>query len=333
MRMLEFPTFSRFQKPKQGIKSLCCLVEANAALLVTLILAGRAFSDLPVWISAWFWTTVPVVLFPLWLLEHWKRWDTFLWMKTVSLMPMATLWATACRLGAVQSMTLGRGSDRSVHEANAHVSQGCFLVLSINILEAGFKDVFFPSRDSKKAVRSLRFLNGISALLLIIAERPSLPFIELTRGADKSYSYSYILWPLGGPWVFGKWHVPLVGGSQYSRQSCLVTELTVSSFLPLAYTVWNIVFVQHNYPYSLGRHIMVLMAPILLCIQPDCTWNSSTWAQHRGHTLAFYFILRNTAYDKLRALTDVDTRQFGYLFELLSFVLILGALIWQNARV
>lgn len=78
---------------------------------------------------------------------------------------------------------------------------------------------------------------------------------------------------------------------------------------------------------------MVLAAPILLCVQPDGTWDSSPWAQHRGYTLAFYFLFRNTEYDKLRAWTDVERRQFGVVFEVFCFAAVLCALVWQNFSV
>lgn len=196
--MPEFGITTHVHKPKQGTKSLpvSCL-EANAALLAMLMLAGRAFSILQLWFSGWFWTTVPVVLFPFWIYENWYRWDAFLWVKIFSLMPVATIWATSCRLGAAQSLFGGNGV--SVVDGNAIVAKGSFLVLSANIIEAAIKDVFFPSKGLHKP-STLRFLNGISALLVIVAEIPSLQFVEVATINEKSYVH----WPLGAPWVIGK---------------------------------------------------------------------------------------------------------------------------------
>jgi hypothetical protein len=61
-------------------------------------------------------------------------------------------------------------------------------------------------------------------------------------------------------------------------------------------------FVYGNYAYSLGRHIAVLLAPLAL----TCRNGWDTWIEARGYTLAFYFMIRCTFYERLRAMTDVN---------------------------
>lgn len=60
-------------------------------------------------------------------------------------------------------------------------------------------------------------------------------------------------------------------------------------------------FLYSNYPYSFGRHVAVLAAPLALICQSG--WD--TWLQARGCTLAFYLMIRCTAYEQLRSMTDV----------------------------
>ena len=98
-------------------------------------------------------------------------------------------------MGVAQSI-LG-GSDIGVDAGNVLVAKGSFLVLSVNILEAAIKDVFFPPKGKPSR---FRFLNFISAFLVIIAEIPSLLFVEVVTEGEKSFVY----WPLGASWVFGK---------------------------------------------------------------------------------------------------------------------------------
>jgi hypothetical protein len=62
-----------------------------------------------------------------------------------------------------------------------------------------------------------------------------------------------------------------------------------------------LLFVYDNYSYSLGRHIAVLAAPLAL----TCRNGWDTWIEARGYTLAFYFMIRCTFYERLRTMTDV----------------------------
>lgn len=60
-------------------------------------------------------------------------------------------------------------------------------------------------------------------------------------------------------------------------------------------------FVYANYDYSIGRHTAVLLAPLALA----CRNGYDTWIEARCYTLAFYFMIRCTVYERLRAMTDV----------------------------
>lgn len=96
-----------------------------------------------------------------------------------------------------------------------------------------------------------------------------------------------------------------------------------------AYTVWNFMFVYNNYPYSFGRHTAVLMAPLTLV----CHSGWDTWLQARGYTLAFYFMIRCTVYDKLRAMTDVTVKQSvekTRTFQVVSFACVVILLALNN---
>lgn len=84
----------------------------------------------------------------------------------------------------------------------------------------------------------------------------------------------------------------------------------------IAYTIWNCMFVYSNYPYSFGRHVAVLVAPLALICQSG--WD--TWLQARGYTLAFYFMIRCTAYERLRFMTDVHLHQTTEEVQLLQVV-------------
>jgi len=68
-----------------------------------------------------------------------------------------------------------------------------------------------------------------------------------------------------------------------------------------SYTLWNWLFMQNNYPHALGRHSAVLLSALALA------WINGfeTWAQARCHTLAVYFLIRNSLYEHLRRVSDV----------------------------
>lgn len=59
-----------------------------------------------------------------------------------------------------------------------------------------------------------------------------------------------------------------------------------------------------NYPYAIGRHTFVLLAPLVLLIHNSNGWDN--WLQARGYTLAFYFVIRGMFYQALRKMTDVS---------------------------
>jgi len=73
----------------------------------------------------------------------------------------------------------------------------------------------------------------------------------------------------------------------------------------LAYTVWNSMFIYSNYPYAFGRHSAVLLAPLALI----CHWGWDAWLQARCFTLGIYIMIRCTAYERLRSMTDVHLHQ------------------------
>ena len=234
-------------------------LEANTILLFVLVLAGATFQFLlPVSFTLIFWCTVPTALYPLWWHRYWKMWDTFLWIKIVSLMPVATLFATVSRCC----------QDGLLITSPATMQWGCFLILAVNILEAAAADILL-----KRAWSSWSPLNAVAAVLLVLAMIPS--FGTIRGVATANNNNRDILWSLGGLWVF-------------------------------AYTVWNFMFVYNNYPWACGRHTAVLLAPLLLCHLQQDGPSYDTWAQYRCYTLAFYLLLRNTCYERLRVWTDLD---------------------------
>jgi hypothetical protein len=140
---------------------------------------------------------------------------------------------------------------------------------------------------------SWRQVNAISGVLLILAE---LPNVDTIRLVDKERRQ--ILWELGGLWI-------------------------------IAYTIWNWMFIYNNYPYALGRHTIVLVAPLILALRDG--WEA--WAQARGYTLAFYFVIRNTYYEGMRSITDIDVglenaegQKRHRIAQVLSFISIISLL-------
>jgi len=265
--MMETTTFSSYKQQKRPAahhKDHCLIVsigtlEANTILLLVLVLAGAIFQFLlPVPYTLIFWSTVPTVLYPLWWHRSWKMWDTFLWIKIVSLMPVATLFATVSRCCP----------DGLLITSPATIQWGCFLILAVNMLEAAAADILL-----QRAWSSWSPINAVAAVLLVLAMTPSVGTIRSVATANNNNRD--ILWSLGGLWV-------------------------------LAYTVWNFMFVYNNYPWACGRHTAVLLAPLLLCHFQQDGLSYDTWAQSRCYTLAFYFLLRNTCYERLRAWTDLD---------------------------
>jgi hypothetical protein len=105
-----------------------------------------------------------------------------------------------------------------------------------------------------------------------------------------------------------------------------------------AYTIWNFILVYNNYEYALGRHTAVLLAPIIIALFYD-EHGLDCWAQNRTYTLAFYFVIRNTFYRKLRSLTDVSlpscfsNYKFARNIEVASFLIIWYLLVYKNGEI
>jgi hypothetical protein len=230
--------------------------EANAVLLLVLVAAGTVFRNSSLCLTLVFWVIVPIALMPYWL-SYWRVWDTFLWIKVFSLMPLVTVFVSCSRLGILDPQWIPWGS---------------FFLLSLNITEAIAKDIL-----SKHPV------NAMSGFFLILAEIPTLNTIMLGER-------NVILWSLGKSWI-------------------------------LAYTIWNWMLVYNNYPYAVGRHTAVLLAPIVLALVDG--WEE--WAEARSYTLAFYFALRNTFYKRLRSATDIDNDETmtNRTFQVLAFISVL----------
>jgi hypothetical protein len=79
----------------------------------------------------------------------------------------------------------------------------------------------------------------------------------------------------------------------------------------------------------LGRHIAVLLAPLAL----TCRNGWDTWIEARCYTLAFYFMIRCTFYERLRAMTDVRvyaTTKETRMMKVASFVCVLTLLAINN---
>jgi hypothetical protein len=152
--------------------------EADAILLAILVAAGKVFQHLSLLTLLDFWLYLPAHLLPLWL-QYWNTWDTFLWTKTFSLIPVATVWCTVCRMGLDID----------------YIRLGSFIILSMNIAEASIKDVC-----SKRGAPSWSPVNAISGALLILAECPSLRTINMGTTGTNDF-----LWTLGVPWIMGKY--------------------------------------------------------------------------------------------------------------------------------
>ena len=150
--------------------------ETNAVIILlfwALVFAGEAFRRAPLDVTLEFWTILPPLLFPVWL--HYK-WDLFLWTKTLSLIPIATIWASIIRF-----------------RIDAHWTRlGSFAVLSLNISEAVFLDCL-----SKQGTWNR--LNALSGFLLILTELPSLDTLHIRE--DEPFD---VLWSLGPCWMIGE---------------------------------------------------------------------------------------------------------------------------------
>jgi hypothetical protein len=149
---------------------------ATAAIILLfwiIVFAGEAFRTLPLDLTTEFWTILPPLLFPIWVRY---KWDYFLWSKTLSLIPIATIWCSIIRFGI---------NDR-------WMSLGSFGILSLNIAEAISKD-WLSNRETWNR------LNAVSGLLLILTVLPSIATIHIRTDEPND-----ILWSLGPCWIVGK---------------------------------------------------------------------------------------------------------------------------------
>ena len=268
-------------------------------LLFVLVCSGEAFRVCSISKTTEFWFVAPIILLPTWLQyekNHPKSWDYFLWCKTISLMPLATLWISTCRTRIIMN------DDTDEDEATTSklflplwaIQYGSFGVLTINVFEAITKDWFtttttttldtdttttttgkttvttsnYRSSSSSSCCNNIN-KNSIAGILLLVGAIPTIPTAHIQDVAPGS-----LVWTLNPIWIVG-------------------------------YTIWNITFVYDNYPYSVGRHIMVLLSPLLLSVVWIRSNSWDDWIQLRAYTLAFYFMIRCTFYTKLRAATDI----------------------------
>jgi hypothetical protein len=153
---------------------------ATAAIILLfwiVVFAGEAFRTLPLDLTTEFWTILPPLLFPMWVRY---KWDYFLWSKTLSLIPIATIWFSIIRYGIDARWT----------------RLGSFAILSFNIAEAVAKD-WLSNRDTWDR------LNALSGLLLILTELPNIATLHIRKDEPND-----ILWSLGPCWITGKqtWH-------------------------------------------------------------------------------------------------------------------------------
>lgn len=148
----------------------------NAVILLlfwALVFAGEAFRIAPLDVTLEFWTILPPLLFPVWL--HYK-WDLFLWAKTLSLIPVATVWASIIRFRIDTRWT----------------RLGSFAVLSLNIAEAVLVDLLSNQGTWNR-------FNALSGLFLILTELPSLDSLHIREVEPFD-----VLWSLGPCWMIGK---------------------------------------------------------------------------------------------------------------------------------
>jgi hypothetical protein len=147
---------------------------ANMMLFFVVVVAASEFRLTSRTINLGFWTIIPAMVLPIWL-RFWRIWDTFLWSKLVSLIPVA-----------VVSIEVSR------RDGNPRVLQPVwFTLLSINIAEAVALDLL-----SKKGRRAWSPLNAISGVLLILSEIPSIHTIRISKNQTHD-----LLWTLGVPWI------------------------------------------------------------------------------------------------------------------------------------
>lgn len=142
-------------------------------LFWALVFAGEAFRRAPLDVTLEFWTILPPLLFPVWL-HH--KWDLFLWTKTLTLIPIATIWCSIIRFRIDARWT----------------RLGSFAILSVNIAEALFKDYL-----SKQGTWNR--LNALSGLLLILKVLPSLDTLHIRE--DEPFD---VLWSLSPCWIIGE---------------------------------------------------------------------------------------------------------------------------------
>eukprot|EP00978_Attheya_sp_CCMP212_P030377 scaffold111456_cov52-Attheya_sp.AAC.4 len=136
---------------------------------------------------------------------------------------------------------------------------------SFFVLSVNILEAVTADLVSKRGKKSWSPLNAVGGFLLIYAEIPSLKSLRIIE--TEPYD---VLWHLGTEWI-------------------------------IAYTIWNWMFVYNNYPYAIGRHTAVLLAPLVLTLRDGF----DTWVEARGYTLAFYMMFRATFYKPLRYRTDV----------------------------
>lgn len=145
-------------------------------LFLVLVVVGEAFRRANLNDSLEFWTVIPPLLFPIWV-HYWNTWDPILWIKTISLIPVAVIWCSIVRIGIDEYWT----------------RLGSFLVLSTNIAEAVVKDAL-----SKRERTTWNPLNALSGVLLIVSELPTLHTIRISEDGMREF-----LWSHGPSWIIG----------------------------------------------------------------------------------------------------------------------------------
>ena len=164
---------SRIQTATFGQKAMHTVHVANAnlVLLFILVITGIEFeSQLPLNAIVRFWIAC-LLLYPVAWARN--RWDPFLWAKSVSLIPLATVWCTLAREDWIP---------------RKYVAPVTAIILAENIGLAAARDIV-----SGYSSFHWTFLNGISGVILILTMIPKRERIFLE---DSNY-----IWHLGWRWI------------------------------------------------------------------------------------------------------------------------------------
>lgn len=146
-------------------------------LFCILVFAGETFRRMDLETSLEFWVIFSLLAIPSWLEQYRYCWDWFLWIKTISLLPVAVVWCSLVRIGTSASAT----------------RIGSFLVLSVNIFEAILKDL------QPSGYKIWNPLNACSGILLVLSEMLTMGTIRISTDGMSDF-----LWTHGQNWIIGE---------------------------------------------------------------------------------------------------------------------------------